>query len=267
MNPQNSTEDGMIGALNSWAEELHVRANRVRQLIGAAHWLSDGHHKEYILAEFFARHLPAGLTVGRGFVRPPDPEMPVSREIDILITDPSIHPPWFREGGLTIAPPECVAGQIHVKTGFGHGEISDVIGGISETARLCMLGASQSHVWGGAFFYRQDIHADAIGRTLRHILNARLKEGVEFECLQCCLAVCGGLVVLIRRSPTNEELRIRVLKTGGVSAAILVAGFCDHLRAFQRVPHGLDALSRLLSRVDFPTIVDFSLTRDGSDAC
>jgi len=32
--------------LCSWSDELVSRANRVRMLIGDAHWLSDGHHKE-----------------------------------------------------------------------------------------------------------------------------------------------------------------------------------------------------------------------------
>jgi len=39
------------GYLGSWAAELGARQNRVRMLIGDAHWLSDGHHKEAILRE------------------------------------------------------------------------------------------------------------------------------------------------------------------------------------------------------------------------
>src|SRR4051794_17511886 len=37
--------------LVSLAEELYAQANRVRDLIGDAHWLSDGHHKEYLLID------------------------------------------------------------------------------------------------------------------------------------------------------------------------------------------------------------------------
>jgi hypothetical protein len=54
------------GYLKSIADELTVQANRVRDLIGNAHWLSDGHHKEYLLTALLQRHLPSGLE----FMRP-----------------------------------------------------------------------------------------------------------------------------------------------------------------------------------------------------
>jgi hypothetical protein len=254
-----SREGGMVGALESWAMELHVRADRVRQLIGSAHWLSDGHHKEYILVEFLTRHLPFSLTVGRGFVRAPDPEVPVSGEIDILITDSALHPPWFREGGMTIAPPESVVGQIHVKTGFGRSELTDVIGSIAATTKMCVSGSSQVGIWSGGYFYRQDLTVEGLDSILKQVLRSQIEAGIGLECLQCCIAVYGGIVVLIGVSGSGEGLRVRVLQAGNVATAILMAALCSHLRAIRGHTGGMDAFSSLLSRVDFPMLYDFTL--------
>jgi hypothetical protein len=115
--------------LKSWSDELNARADRVRSLIGDHHWLSDGHHKEYVVREFLARHLPGRITVSRGFIKPPDREISPSREIDIMLSDFSLHPPWFNEGGVVIAPPTAVAAQLQVKTLLGHKEFHDILDG------------------------------------------------------------------------------------------------------------------------------------------
>ena len=101
--------------LESWAEELLSRASRVRNLIGSAHWLSDGHYKEDLVKEYLVRHLPKSLRVSRGFICSTDSATRVSPEIDVLITDEESELPWFAEGELVIAPPTAVRGQLHVK--------------------------------------------------------------------------------------------------------------------------------------------------------
>jgi hypothetical protein len=137
----------IAACLKSWSDELNALADRVRGLIGDAHWLSDGHHKEYILREFLRRHVPNHLTVSRGFIRPPDPQIPTSREIDIMISDYSLHPPWFNEGGLVIAPPTAIVGQIQVKTLLGHTEFSDVLNAVLSSNTAVVDYEEPSKVW------------------------------------------------------------------------------------------------------------------------
>src|SRR5210317_2216194 len=96
--------------LESWSKELTSRSNRVRNLIGDAHWLSDGHHKEYIIRDFLKRLLPNRIKVTTGFVRPLNLENKCSTEIDVLVLDNHLQPPFFSEGGIDIVPPtSCIA--------------------------------------------------------------------------------------------------------------------------------------------------------------
>jgi len=66
--------------LASLSAELRAQATRVRDLIGDRHWLSDGHHKEYLLKDMLARHVPSSVAVSRGFVTHPNRADLVSRE-------------------------------------------------------------------------------------------------------------------------------------------------------------------------------------------
>ena len=100
-----------IACLESWADELLSRALRVRNLIGDAHWLSDGHHKEEIVREYLVRHLPQSLRVTRGFVCSTDADTRVSPEVDVLITDQESELPWFAEVALIITPPQRCSGD------------------------------------------------------------------------------------------------------------------------------------------------------------
>jgi hypothetical protein len=74
----------------TWSDEITSRADRVRNLIGDKHWLSDGTYKEFLIREFLARYLPSHLNVSRGFIRHLEIDA-VSPEIDILIADPCSH--------------------------------------------------------------------------------------------------------------------------------------------------------------------------------
>lgn len=105
----------MALCLRTWADELNARASRVRALIGDRHWLTDGHHKEYIVRDFLSRHLSPRIHLSRGFICPPDPENRASGEIDILMSDFEVNPPWFNEGAVVIVAPASVLGRLHVK--------------------------------------------------------------------------------------------------------------------------------------------------------
>lgn len=84
-----------LACLESWSDELLSRASRVRNLIGDAHWLSDGHHKEELVRAYLVRHLPKAYRISRGFICSTDAKTRVSPEIDVLITDEAAELPWL----------------------------------------------------------------------------------------------------------------------------------------------------------------------------
>src|SRR5689334_16926955 len=111
----------------SLADELLSQANRMRNLIGDKHWLTDGHHKEYLLTTLLERHLPSGMLASRGFVVDPRFTELCSREQDILIVDTSLQGPLFNQGGTVIALPRSVVGAISVKSTLTTKSLEDTI--------------------------------------------------------------------------------------------------------------------------------------------
>ena len=96
------TRPNRLQYLRSLADELRSQANRVRDLIGGAHWLSEGTHKEILLVELIKRHLPAGMIAARGFLVNDTDHSIVSKEQDILIVDTLAEAPMFKQGGLVL---------------------------------------------------------------------------------------------------------------------------------------------------------------------
>ena len=133
--------------------ELEARANRVRQLIGDAHWLSDGHHHEAIVREFLTRHLPTGVSVSRGFVVSTTGQRYCSPEIDILITDPAAHPPLFSESDLRIVVPSCVIAHFAIKASFSKSNLIDDLTNIAITQSVIANSADANRVWRGICFF------------------------------------------------------------------------------------------------------------------
>lgn len=106
-----------IAYLQSWAAELKSQALRVRQLIGASHWPSDGAHKEVLLQSMIRRYLPPHLLVGRGFVVAPE-HGHASSEQDVLVVDTSKESPLFYTDSLLICLPSQVVAGIAVKSSY-----------------------------------------------------------------------------------------------------------------------------------------------------
>ena len=144
------------GYLSSWAQELHARSNRVRQLIGDAHWLSDGHHKEYLLRDFIQRYLSPDLLISRGFICTPSRVRKCSKEIDILISAPSIQAPLFNEGGLQIMTPRAVVGHLEIKSKCTKSNLRDALQNQTHTQRLITNPAKRASIWRGIVFYESD---------------------------------------------------------------------------------------------------------------
>lgn len=140
------------GYLKSIADELTVQANRVRDLIGSVHWLSDGHHKEYLLTALLQRHLPSGLTIGRGFVVDPTDHRRCSREQDVLVVDSTRDSPLFSQGGLLVAFPQAVVASLSVKTRLGTAELRDTYDCLRSVRVVCHA-AGHDGPWTAGFFF------------------------------------------------------------------------------------------------------------------
>lgn len=141
--------------LSSIADELAVQASRVRDLIGAAHFLSDGHHKEYLVSALLGRHLPAGLAIGRGFVIDPTDHSHCSKEQDVLVVDSTRDAPLFSQGGLLIAFPPAVVAAVSVKTRLNAKEMRDTCDGLRSVRELCHS-SGHSGPWTAGFFFEAD---------------------------------------------------------------------------------------------------------------
>jgi hypothetical protein len=142
--------------LLSLAEELHSQANRVRDLIGEAHWLSDGHHKEYLLIDLLRRYLPSGLTAARGFVVSPTDPGAVSTEQDVLVVDTLQESPVFNQGNMLIAFPRAVRAAISVKTKLDNDSVRDSVSGLSTVRNVAMGHINSRAMWCGAYYFDLD---------------------------------------------------------------------------------------------------------------
>jgi hypothetical protein len=139
--------------LGSLAEELYVQATRVRDLIGDAHWLSDGHHKEYLLIDLLKRHLPNGLLASRGFVISPTDGESRSTEQDILVVETQYEAPVFHQGGLIIVFPSSVRAAVSVKTTLDIDSVKDSIKGLSSVRNTACGLSDPRSIWCGAFYF------------------------------------------------------------------------------------------------------------------
>lgn len=109
--------------------EFDVLKNRVRHLIGEAHWPSDGEQKEIVLRKVLGNHIAESLRISRGFICYPNGSP--SKQIDVLITDRS-KPTLFQEGDRVFVTPDAVKAIIEVKTDENLTELREAAGILSE---------------------------------------------------------------------------------------------------------------------------------------
>lgn len=241
-----------VSYLESWSKELSVRADRVRCLIGGVHWLSDGYHKEAIIREFLHKYIPRNLNIERGFIRPPVDDVRCSPEIDILIADPSIHPPYFNEGGLQIVPPSSVVAHFEIKTNFTKESLEDALQCVSNTQLIVDKFGDPEKVWCGICFYELpdsrsiETISSTITETIREKAAKLLKDGSIKSLDHCnfvkllpnCIATVSGFIAFI--SLVNDDsLKLRVFETNEISFACMFTDFFAFLRtSYQAASYG-----------------------------
>lgn len=233
----------------SWSDELRSRSDRVRNLIGSAHWLSDGHHKEELFRQFLGRHLPSRFRITRGFIVTSEAQNNISREIDILITDSESELPWFLEGNLIVTPPGAALAQIHVKTRFGLKELTDVLesGTVNNSVFKSVSG---SHLWFGAVFFSKETGSTGEFQDLwkRAVCKIRRQKGQLS--LPDCVAVIDGPVFLLRSS--QHSVAISGYDCQKTSPAVFLANLYDSLAAPKRTKRG--EWFQMLTRTEAPKL-------------
>ena len=110
----------------SITQELNVVKNRVRNLIGDAHWGEEGRYKEAILKNIIRKFLPKNLSVGTGFILNNNNQQHISRQLDIIIYENSL-PVLFSEGDFIVTTLKNVRGIIEVKSKITPNTINGVI--------------------------------------------------------------------------------------------------------------------------------------------
>jgi len=141
------------------AELLSVK-DRVRAIIGSAHWGMDGVYKEAILKNIIKRFLPKNYSIGTGFVINAD--RAITKQIDLIIYDDS-SPILFKEGDFIIVMAHTVKGIIQVKTKINNwAELKNIIKESNENAHLIKSAVTQEQpIFNGIFAYEVGFEIDA----------------------------------------------------------------------------------------------------------
>jgi len=148
----------------SITKELDTIKDRVRNLIGNAHWGEEGRYKEAILKNVLKRFLPNNLSIGTGFViKKNNSNTRISSQIDIIIYDNTI-PLLFSEGDFVITTYKNVKGIIEVKTKIRSTELQEIILTAEKNGKLV-----GKKIFNGIFSYEYEgnINSNTIKRALK----------------------------------------------------------------------------------------------------
>lgn len=244
--------------LESWSEELASRSNRVRNLIGPRHWLSDGGYKEALIKEFLRRYLPRTLDIGRGFIRGYSADI-VSPEVDLIVSDPARHVPIFREGDFTIVPPSSVLATIEVKSTYSADVLCKAIDTVTETRRAALSGGSRRGLWSAVFMVNSPKPlalgkiAEVAARHLRQSDLATPSEGADCYPLFPNLVSLLDSAIVLLDSRQDGAIVAREFQTGNLTTAVAFSLLFSHLHyemASSPVPGELEDY---IERLDVPT--------------
>jgi len=177
-------------------EELKFEKDRIRTLIGTAHWQTDGEHKESVLRRVIRNHTPEIFRIGRGFVCYPS-EGGSSSQIDILITPLSAHT-LYRQDGLVFVTPTAAKAIIEVKTRCRRSKkFEDSVDKLANMLeRVRVNSSSLFPCWGGLFIYEKLDH-QYILETLQTVCRNNPRRAIN--------CVCAGSNQFIRFWPDGHS--------------------------------------------------------------
>lgn len=138
----------------SLGKDLEATKDRVRNLIGNRHWLTEGTYKEIILRNAIERHLPENLKTCTGFVCTDEH---ISTQIDLLVIDKSAFT-LFKESNLVIVTPSAVRAIIEVKTTLDSpSDIQRTLTKLAENSTLSQDRLAPEPFWAGLFVFESTV--------------------------------------------------------------------------------------------------------------
>jgi hypothetical protein len=226
----------------SLSGELDSQAQRVRQLIGGAHWGHDGRHKELLLAELIRRYCPSSVLVSTGFVISPNNLEIRSSEQDILIVDASREAPLFHQGQLVVAFAHTVVAAVSVKTTMESASLKETIDGLQTVRRVVRdAGLKAEQTWCGGFFYRvQESWSKNSQLIYNNVKRCILKNPAPAPILHDdkphiigpnCISDSSELALIFdyERIGNKNTARLRGYSCPGVATAIFLSAILEHI--------------------------------------
>jgi len=144
----------------SITRELDVIKNRVRNLIGNAHWGEEGRFKEAILKTIINRFLPNNLSIGTGFISGELGlgDSMISNQLDLIIYENSI-PVLFKEGDFIITTEKNVRGIIEVKSRLDTTNLRKTVDDFNSLAQFPLIANNgENRIFKGLFAYENGIN-------------------------------------------------------------------------------------------------------------
>jgi hypothetical protein len=221
--------------LLSLSVEMQSRANRIRHLIGDVHFLTDGHHKEYVLQAMLQKFLPAGLICARGFVVRDQALSAISREQDLLLVDARRCAPLFYECGVIVT--------VSVKSTLSSTTLRDSIEGLNSIPRV----ESEHQPWMGVFAFGLD---DDWGKKPELAVQWSSKRVSELFTDWTDGGICSNGELYIRM---NCRAQRKVLGYATeLSSALFLATLVHEV--FDRADRSSRGIGDLMTSLEFPEI-------------
>lgn len=249
--------------LESWSNEFAARVDRVRALIGGAHWLTDGMHKERLLQAFIAARLPSTVVAGHGFLLDSAVDR-CSREIDVLIRDCQHSVPFLDESGITICHPQAVRAYLEVKSELNAATLEAALSLVADTQDLVCSSTDEAYIWRGICFTSES--SQRTDESLLKTLHEKLSSAIACEDptssrplnrLPTCIFCLDRFVAFSRPDPRSQRCRLRYFPTRHLSFAVAIADMLSHIysrtgiRSFQPLDDGIEQVVDVA-----PTIIE-----------
>jgi len=157
----------------SITQELDVIKNRVRNLIGNAHWGEEGRFKEAVLKNVIQRFLPKSISIGTGFIlkENDDAHTDISSQIDLIIYD-NTKPVLFKEGDFIITTETNVRGIIEVKSKINISNLREVVNSFNRLSIFPKISNNeQGRIFKGLFAFENSIKNIETNENLEAIMK------------------------------------------------------------------------------------------------
>ena len=155
--------------LQSLHFEVKHQSDRIRNLIGDKHWLSDGIHKESLISSVLIRHLPHSFSLGTGFAIHPNSIQESSKELDITIIDKRFEAPIHSQFGFEVCFCTQLAGSLSVKSKLDKNSFTSTLDNLVSVAKLQISGHSKP--WLGGIFFDDELEPSQFLNSLSNWYN------------------------------------------------------------------------------------------------